>query len=73
MNIPPRILEKFGEFAQGLEFGKAALELHFKQGQPRVVINIDVSFHLAQEELEGLFLEGTQEGIKTEGGTVQYR
>ena len=55
MNIPPRILEKFGEFARGLELGKAALELHFKQGQPRVVINIDVSFHLTQEEQEGLF------------------
>ena len=55
MNIPPRILEKLGEFSCGLEFGKAALELHFKQGRPRVVINAEMSFHLTQEELEGLF------------------
>ena len=55
MKIPPRILEKFGEFSRGLEFGKAALELHFKHGKPRVVINMDVSFHLTQEELEGMF------------------
>jgi len=55
VKIPPRILEKFGEFSRGLEFGKAALELHFKHGKPRVVVNAEMSFHLTQEEMEGLF------------------
>ncbi|MCL2191656.1 MAG: hypothetical protein FWB79_06695 [Treponema sp.] len=62
MKIPPRILKEFGEFSRGLEFGKAALELHFKQGKPRVVVNAEVSFHLTQEELEEMFqLEGKHE------------
>jgi len=68
MNIPPRILEEFGESARGLEFGKTALELHFKQGIPRIVINTQKSFHLTKKEVEGLFLEGAQEGIESRRG-----
>jgi len=55
MKIPHRILEKFEESARGVEYGRVTLELHFKQGIPRIAINKEVSFHLTQAEQEELF------------------
>jgi len=57
MMIPPRIMRKFNEAAQGLEFGKVVLELHVKHGDPRIVVCTEESFLLTKEERECLYRE----------------
>jgi len=58
VKIPPRIAKELGEYVRGLEYGNAALEFHVKGGAPRIVIKVEKSIRLTEEELRELFQDG---------------
>ena len=53
MKIPARFNEELSRLAQGMEHGVVALEVRFRDGNPRIVIRAEESFHLTPEEAEG--------------------
>jgi len=69
VKIPPRILEKFGGYARGLEYGCVSLELHLRQGRPRLGIKVDESILLTEGEAAELLQEG---GLPCPSGETHF-